>query len=129
MAHCLAFSVDAVQRPGQFSSEPKDADQLARALGLDMALCWRPTSANYLGRVSKDRILEAVAKGVSKEAAENLSTLNKAAMAEAAEARLAKTRWLPEPLRTIKQESAGIAPETTAKRPRRIRTNAAPASR
>jgi ParB family chromosome partitioning protein len=37
------------------------ADRLARATGLDMvAAGWRPTVGNYLGRVTKPRILEAV---------------------------------------------------------------------
>jgi ParB family chromosome partitioning protein len=36
------------------------ADQLREALGLDMATVWTPTAKNYLGRVSKERILEAV---------------------------------------------------------------------
>ena len=118
MAHCLAFTVDAVQRPGQHHDGHLNADLLGRALRLDMASCWRPTSANYLGRVSKERILAAVAEGVSKEAAENLSTLPKAAMADAAEARLAKTQWLPELLHVPKSEPGEDASKLSAKRPR-----------
>jgi ParB family transcriptional regulator, chromosome partitioning protein len=118
MAHCLAFTVDAVQRPGQHHNEHPHADTLAGALSLDMTSCWRPTSANYLGRVSKERILAAVAEGVSKEAAENLSTLPKAGMADAAEARLAETRWLPELLRMPESEPDEDHAEPSAKRPR-----------
>jgi hypothetical protein len=77
----------------------------------------------------KERILAAVAEGVSKEAAENLSTLAKAAMADAAEARLAGTRWLPELLRM--PESApgedGAEPSAKRPRPRHAATRAAPA--
>jgi ParB family chromosome partitioning protein len=119
MAHCLAFTVDAVQRPGQHPGERPHADQLAQALGLDMASCWRPTAANYLGRVSKERILEAVAEGVSKEAADNLAALPKAAMADAAEARLKETRWLPELLRKPEPEPEAVGAESVATRPRR----------
>lgn len=56
--------------------------------------------ANYLGRVSKERILEAVREGVSKEVAGHLASLKKQAMAEAAERRLKDRRWLPSVLRT-----------------------------
>ncbi|WP_375414995.1 ParB/RepB/Spo0J family partition protein [uncultured Bradyrhizobium sp.] len=131
MAHCLAFSVDAVQRPGPYASEPKDADQLAQALGLDMASHWRPTATNYLGRVSKERILQAVAEGVSKEAADNLATLPKAAMADTAEARLAETRWLPELLRRSEPEPEAEAEQSGGKRPRQRRAarSAAPTPR
>jgi ParB family chromosome partitioning protein len=45
------------------------AGRLAVALALDMAQWWQPTAQSYLGRVSKKRILEAVAEGVSPEAA------------------------------------------------------------
>jgi ParB family chromosome partitioning protein len=118
MAHCLAFTVDAVQRPGQGPGDRPHADQLVTALGLDMASCWRPTAANYLGRVSKERILEAVAEGVSQEAADNLSSMPKAAMADAAEARLGETGWLPELLRKPDRQPDGDGTEPDAKRPR-----------
>ena len=64
-----------------------------------MAQWWQPTAGNYLGRVSKQRILEAVAEGVSHEAAENLSKLKKDALVAHAEQRLAGTGWLPPLLR------------------------------
>jgi len=39
------------------------ADQLARAVGLDMVDAgWRPNVENYLGRVTKPRILQACAR-------------------------------------------------------------------
>jgi ParB family transcriptional regulator, chromosome partitioning protein len=131
MAHCLAFTVDAVQRPGQQHEGRPHPDLLAQALQLDMASCWRPTAANYLARVAKERILEAVAEGVSKEAAENLSTLPKAAMADAAEARLAETRWVPELLRIPERTPEAEAAEPNAKRQRQRRSGspAAPAPR
>ena len=99
LAHCVAFTVDAVQRMPGSQERTRHADQLAFALDLDLATAWRPTVQNYLGRVSKERILQAVREGVSADAARNLTTLPKAAMAEAAETKLAAQRWLPEPLR------------------------------
>ena len=72
-----------------------DADELARALNLDMAQWWQPTKASYLGRVTKAQALDAVAEGVSREAAENLAKLKKDALAALAEERLAGTGWLP----------------------------------
>ena len=65
-----------------------------------MTATWTPTAANYFGRVSKERIVEAVREGVSVEAAANIAGMKKLAMAEAAERRLAGTGWLPELLRT-----------------------------
>jgi ParB family chromosome partitioning protein len=57
------------------------------------------TVASYFGRVSKERIIEAVREGVSVEAASNIAGMKKQAMAEAAAQRLAGTGWLPDLLR------------------------------
>jgi len=107
LAHCTALSLNAV-RVGKTRNELGDAnaDALAKALGLDMAACWQPTAANYLSRVSKERILEAVREGVSKEAADNIASLKKAAMVEAAEQRLAGKGWLPAVLRHEPSDAA-----------------------
>lgn len=75
------------------------ADRLATALGLDMAQWWQPTAAAYLGRVSKQLILEAVSEGVSPEAADNLSGLKREPLITNAAERLAGTDWLPALLR------------------------------
>jgi ParB family chromosome partitioning protein len=100
LAHCVSLTVDAVKAPKREDIAEAHADQLFQALNYDMASVWTPTAANYLGRVSKERILEAVREGVSKEAAENLASLKKHAMADAAEQRLKDKRWLPPVLRT-----------------------------
>jgi ParB family transcriptional regulator, chromosome partitioning protein len=63
----------------------------------------------YLGRVSKECILDAVREGVSPEAADNIASMKKLATAEAAEQRLAGTGWLPESLRK------SLVPEALAK--------------
>ncbi len=77
LAHCVSFGVNAHYEKGDRYGGPgvsahgvqqriAQADRLARAVHLDMVEAgWRPTVDNYLGRVTKPRILEAVreAKG------------------------------------------------------------------
>src|SRR5271169_5735641 len=60
---------------------------------------WRPTAENYLGRVPKARILEAVREAKGEPAAQLMGHLKKADMAREAERMLADTGWLPEILR------------------------------
>ena len=101
LAVCAASGLNAVRsgherRPGAWAH----ADALAPAAALDMRLGWRPTVGSYFGRVTKARILEAVAEGASPEAADRLKALRKADMAEAAEAALKGAGWLPALLRT-----------------------------
>ena len=102
LAHCVAENVNAVVDP--YERRPRalaHADQLASAVALDMAAQgWTPTVDGYLGRVTKARILAAVAEGVGSQAVERIGHLKKGEMAEAAEPLLAGTGWLPEPLRT-----------------------------
>jgi ParB family transcriptional regulator, chromosome partitioning protein len=102
LAHCASLTLNAVILPKQpgGGAALAHADLLAQRLGLDMAATWTPTVASYFGRVSKERILEVVREGVSPEAATNIATLKKQAMAETAEQRLAGTGWLPPLLRT-----------------------------
>ena len=60
---------------------------------------------SYLGRVTKAHILEAVAEGVSEDAARRIADKKKPDMAEAAEQRLAGKGWLPAVLRTPEPEA------------------------
>lgn len=77
------------------------ADQLAEVLKLNRAAAgWKATAENFLGRVTKGRILEAVREAKGDTAAEQISGLKKPEMITAAEELLAETGWLPEPLRT-----------------------------
>jgi ParB family chromosome partitioning protein len=96
LAHCVSLTVNAIRAPRQ-SADESDANAavLAREVGLDMAAYWQPTATGYFGRVSKERIVEAVRDGVSKQAAENIVRMKKPAMAEAAETALAGKGWLP----------------------------------
>jgi ParB family transcriptional regulator, chromosome partitioning protein len=102
LAHCAALSLNAIRAPKQSPAAAAlaHADVLAETVGLDMRTAWTATVTSYFGRVSKERILEAVREGVSKEAADNIAGMKKGAMAEAAETRLAGKGWMPELLRS-----------------------------
>lgn len=111
LALCVSYGVNALfERPNPHSGtgvsrhgldvRMAQADRLARETGLDMvAVGWRPTVGNYLGRVTKPRILEAVREGAGERAAQLIDHLKKGDMAKEAERLLADTGWLPEPLR------------------------------
>jgi ParB family chromosome partitioning protein len=113
LAHCVSFGVNALhEKPNPYSGmgvsqhgleiRLSQADRLARSTGLDMvAVGWQPTVGNYLGRVTKPRILEAVREGAGDRAAELIGHLKKGDMAKEAERLLADTGWLPEPLRMV----------------------------
>jgi ParB family chromosome partitioning protein len=91
------------------------ADRLARAVGLDMVEAgWRPTVDNYLGRVTKPRILEAVREAKGEQSAQLIDHLKKADMAKEAERLLEGTGWLPEPLRTAEAAVADPADRDAA---------------
>lgn len=99
-AICIGLTVDAVRvKQGAEDNRLAHADTLAKALTLDMRGYWTATAENYFGRVTKERILEAVREGATPQAAENLANLKKAAMATAAAGRLAGSGWLPPLLR------------------------------
>ena len=111
LAHCVSYGVNALyERPNPYSSSGvsehglelrlAQANRLARETGLDMVSAgWRPTVGNYLGRVTKTRILEAVREGAGERAAQLIDHMKKGDMAKEAERLLADTGWLPEPLR------------------------------
>jgi ParB family transcriptional regulator, chromosome partitioning protein len=100
LAHCVSLTVNAIRAPRQYADESEaNAAVLAREVGLDMTAYWQPTASSYFGRVSKERIVEAVRDGASVQAADNIVRMKKQAMAEAAEAALAGKGWLPSVLR------------------------------
>ena len=102
LAHCVSQGINALY--DSYNRRPRalaHADRLAAATDLDMAASWAPTAETYFGRVTKARILEAVREVRGQTAAERLTGCRKAEMAERAEALLAGTGWLPEPLRTL----------------------------
>jgi ParB family chromosome partitioning protein len=88
---------------------------LARAVNLDMAAAgWSATVDNYIGRVPKARILEAVREAKGEASAQLIDHLKKPDMAKEAERLLAGTGWLPEPLRTSDAQLAEVAEEANA---------------
>ncbi len=110
LAHLVSLGVTAVdERPkydnGRTSPEIMrrrilSADRVAQAVGLDMvAEGWQPTADNYLDRVTKPRILDAVREGLGESQAQLIAHLKKGDMAREAERLLAGTGWLPELLR------------------------------
>jgi ParB family chromosome partitioning protein len=115
-AHCAALSINAVHEP--WNRNPQrlaHADALARAVNLDMAAAgWRPTVDNYLGRVPKARILDAVREARGEASAQLIDHLKKPEMAKEAERLLADTGWLPEPLRTTDAQIGGGSAESEA---------------
>ena len=126
-AHCAAYTVNAQWEPvpkhggGRISAHGvarriDHANVLARAVGLDMiGVGWRPTFENYLNRVTKPRILEAVAEAKGPQTAGLIDHLKKGDMAREAERLLADSDWLPEPLRTPQiEEPLPLAGEAEA---------------
>ncbi len=125
LAHCVSYGVNALhERPNPYSGagvseqglklRMTQADRLAQATGLDMVEAgWRPTVGNYLGRVTKARILEAVREGAGEKAVQLIGHLKKGDMAKEAERLLADTGWLPEPLRGSGAGAPAIAEATT----------------
>ena len=127
LAHCISFGVNAlfekVDRhggPGMtahgLQRRLDQAERLARAVDLDMVEAgWRPTVDNYLGRVTKGRILEAVYEARGESSAQLIDHLKKSKMAKEAERLLEGTGWLPEPLRvaavTSPSDSSDAPPE------------------
>jgi ParB family transcriptional regulator, chromosome partitioning protein len=126
LAHCISFGVNAlfekVDRHGGpgitthgLQRRLDQADRLARAVDLDMVEAgWRPTVDNYLGRVTKGRILDAVREARGESSAQLIDHLKKSEMAKEAERLLEGTGWLPEPLRLATVSSPSDGPDSAA---------------
>jgi len=100
-AHCVSLSVNAtVQAWNRRTKESAHAKQLARSLGFEMvAAGWTPTVDNYLGRVTKAHILQAVREAKGEQSAQLIDHLKKPDMAREAARLLEGSGWLPEILR------------------------------
>ncbi|NGO55419.1 ParB/RepB/Spo0J family partition protein [Allomesorhizobium camelthorni] len=100
-AHCASLSLNAVvepwnKRPGALAH----ADALAATLGFDMVEAgWSPTVDNYLGRVTKARIVQAVREARGEDSAQLIDHMKKDLMAREAARLLEGSSWLPKPLR------------------------------
>ena len=101
-AHCVSLTVNAVHEA--FNRQPRaiaHAGQMAEVLSVNVVDAgWMATADNYLGRVTKARILEAVCEAKGDDAVDRIAHLKKGDMAIAAEKLLTGTGWLPEALRT-----------------------------
>ncbi|QOZ24247.1 ParB/RepB/Spo0J family partition protein [Bradyrhizobium sp. CCBAU 51753] len=125
-AHCASFAVNAVHEPANRSNQGRvyahgvcsrldQADVLARAVGLDMVQSgWRPTVDNYLGRITKPRILQAVREARGESSAQLIDHLKKTEMAREAERLLEGSGWLPELLRLVDATASPVEQEGEA---------------
>ncbi len=115
-AHCASLSLNAVvepwnKRPGALAH----ADELAATLGFDMVEAgWTPTVDNYLGRVTKARIVQAVREARGEDSAQLIDHMKKDLMAREAARLLEGSNWLPEPLRLDGDEAVAEAAEAVA---------------
>ncbi|WP_199766713.1 ParB/RepB/Spo0J family partition protein [Paracoccus denitrificans] len=111
-AHIVSLSVNAVYEP--WNRRPRaaaHANRLAQAVDLDMAAGgWKPTVDNFLGRVTKARILQAVSQAKGQRAADRIEHLKKGDMAAEAQTLLGDSGWLPEPLRTVDRNALNVEP-------------------
>ena len=115
-AHCISLTVNAINEA--YNRRPRSiahADRLAEAMSLDIAKTgWAPSVDNFLGRVTKARILDAVREARGEDQARRIEQLKKGDMANQAEHLLAGSGWLPEPLRTPRRAQHGSQTVTTS---------------
>jgi ParB family chromosome partitioning protein len=96
LALCAGLSVNAVS--GREGDE--DADELQRALSVDMRNHWTATEPSYFKHIPKQRILEALAEALPDQDHSKAGKLKKDELAKHAESLLSATGWLPSPLRS-----------------------------
>jgi len=114
--HCVSLTVNAVREPHQPRREAlRHADCLAATLSLDMAAAgWTTAADNYLGRITKTQILDAVREAKGESTVQLIAHLKKADMAKEAQRLLEGTGWLPEVLRTLPLEATSLATDVHA---------------
>lgn len=91
LAVCVASTVDVVT-PRATSHQP--GEELAQAVGLDMAAWWQPTAEGYFKHVPKAAILHAVGE-YAPEHITRLAKLKKADIVSEAERLADGTGWMP----------------------------------
>ena len=109
-----ATTADAVRGWQGRGAALAHADALARATGLSIGGDWKPDARRYLSRVTKARILEAVAEAAGGEAAQRLTDLRKGDLIEAAEPLVLQAGWLPVLLRPCQASGGDEAAQNLA---------------
>ena len=102
LAYCTARSIDAVSGRERRQDQ---SDAMAEALGVDMADWWVPTTANYLGHVSKAKALEAVTEATGINSTKAVAGMKKPEVVAHCAEKLEGTRWIPKPLRPVAVET------------------------
>ncbi|BCG97793.1 ParB/RepB/Spo0J family partition protein [Mesorhizobium sp. 131-2-1] len=114
-AHCVSLTLNAVVEP--WNRRPKaleHADRLGRSLQFDMVDAgWTPT-VEFLGRLTKARILQAVREARGADSAQLIDHMKKDIMAREAARLLEGSNWLPEPLRLEVDEVVSDAGDAVA---------------
>ena len=72
---------------------------------------WMPTVDNYLGKVTKARIIQAVREAGGEESAQLIDHLKKDQMAREAARLVEGSNWLPKPLRNADATAEATDPE------------------
>ncbi|HCF3179024.1 TPA: ParB N-terminal domain-containing protein, partial [Pseudomonas aeruginosa] len=91
LAVCVAATVDVVT-PRATAQQP--GEEMAQAVGLDMAAWWKPTSEGYFQHIPKAVILDAV-EDYAPEHVSRLAKLKKADIVSEAERLADGTGWMP----------------------------------
>jgi ParB family chromosome partitioning protein len=104
LAVCVASTVDVVT-PRAMPHQP--GEELAQAVGLDMAVWWKPSAEGYFQHVPKAVILQAVGEFAS-DSINRLAKLKKADIASEAERLVDGTGWMPA---IFKAEGTQAAPQ------------------
>ena len=91
LAVCVAATVDVVT-PRATAQQP--GEEMAQAVGLDMAAWWKPTSEGYFQHIPKAVILDAV-EDYAPEHVSRLAKLKKADIVSEAERLADGTGWIP----------------------------------
>jgi ParB family transcriptional regulator, chromosome partitioning protein len=115
LAYLLSQTVDGL------TDRPKGHDGIAAlhaAIGFDMADHWTPACDNFLARIPKPLVLQAVTEAKGKDAATALASLKKADLVAEAGKQLAGTGWLPKPLRGPGYGAGAKKPAVKAAKPK-----------
>ncbi|ASK34150.1 chromosome partitioning protein ParB [Alcanivorax sp. N3-2A] len=107
LAVCVASTVDVVT-PRATPHQP--GEELAQAVGLDMAAWWQPTAEGYFKHVPKAAILQAVGE-CAPEHVTRLAKLKKADIASEAERLADGTGWMPAVFKTDNPQEPAQEPD------------------